>query len=110
MRLRFAIRDQFTLPDITHFLATRALHSKAAGGMRKAGGFALAPQTMPRAQEQHRRGCRTGSAVRSGTLRPPKPRKRRGTPGPTRQLYTRASRLGNKLGNGRFSDRSRKGL
>ena len=47
MRLRFAIRDQFTLPDITHFLATRALHSKAAGGYwRKTGGFALAPQTM----------------------------------------------------------------
>src|SRR5215470_10475015 len=31
MRLRCFIRDQFVRPDITHFLATRALHSKAAG-------------------------------------------------------------------------------
>src|SRR5262252_7108812 len=30
MRLRCFIRDQFVRPDITHFLATRALHSKAA--------------------------------------------------------------------------------
>ena len=47
IRLRLARRDQFTRPDITHFLATRALHSKAAGENNgKAGGFALAPQTM----------------------------------------------------------------
>src|SRR5262249_24856054 len=31
IRLRCFIRDQFVRPDITHFLATRALHSKAAG-------------------------------------------------------------------------------
>ena len=32
IRLRLAMRDQFTRPDITHFLATHALHSKAAAG------------------------------------------------------------------------------
>src|SRR6516225_7192303 len=47
IRLRLAMRDQFTRPDITHFLATRALYSKAAGETTKTGGFALAPQTMP---------------------------------------------------------------
>src|SRR5262249_40820533 len=46
IRLRCFIRDQFVRPDITHFHATCALHSKAAGENNgKAGGFALAPQT-----------------------------------------------------------------
>jgi hypothetical protein len=45
IRLRCFIRDQFVRPDITHFLATRALHSKAAGAYGETGGFALAAQT-----------------------------------------------------------------
>ena len=73
MRLRCFIRDQFVRPDITHFLATRALQSKAAGENNgKAGGFALAPQTMC----SPRRGRRTGG--------------KRQRPGPTRLSYTRA--------------------
>jgi hypothetical protein len=81
IRLRCFIRDQFVRPDITHFLATRALHSKAAGeNSGKAGGFALAPRT---------RSMRKGNIV--GAVEPVQ---RGEKPGPTRQSYTRASRLG----------------
>ena len=79
IRLRCFIRDHFVRPDITHFLATRALHSKAAGKLSKTGGFALAPQTM---RSKHRRGCRTGVRQKSAFV-----------PGPTRQLYPRLGGL-----------------
>jgi hypothetical protein len=89
IRLRCFIRDQFVRPDITHFLATRALHSKAAGVSH--GENRRLCLSAPD-EQRHRRGCRTGVCRRR--TRPPKVSQEKGTPGPTRQLYTRASRLG----------------
>jgi|SRR6516164_3919103 hypothetical protein len=89
IRLRCFIRDQFVRPDITHFLATRALHSKAAGRMIENRRLCLSAPNDAFAR-QHRRGRRTGEQRESIALCPPKLRKKRGTPGPTRQSYTRA--------------------
>src|SRR5215471_20076600 len=67
------------------------VHSKAAGTCRITGGFALAPQTS------------TWGDVSLGAVEPecggndalcPRGLPRRGTPGPTRLSYTRASPLG----------------
>jgi hypothetical protein len=58
IRLRLAIRDQFTRPDMTHFLATH-FSQQSRQPFVKTGGFTLAPQTMGFGGT-HRRGCRTG--------------------------------------------------
>ena len=75
---RLPRRRQLMRPDITHFLAARALHSKAVG--HDTGGFALAPQRLAVAAN-HRQDCRTGVQSIGAEH----------TPGPTPQSYTRAS-------------------
>ena len=78
IRLWLPRRRQLMRPDITHFLAARALHSKAVG--HDTGGFALAPQRLAVAAN-HRQDCRTGVQSIGAEH----------TPGPTPQSYTRAS-------------------
>src|SRR5262245_5151640 len=95
IRLRCFIRDQFVRPDITHFLATRATQQsrREDHGMNRR--LCLSGPDESTCERPTPSGPSNRSATRGMRFVPDLVT---GTPGPTRQLYTRAWRLWYKLG------------